>query len=82
MTHHDPVVSDIQRQVKALGAQFDPEVLAATRAIYRPHLDLSSVAAEQIDVPYGPHEPHRLDVYHPVSTPRAVWVCGSKNSSA
>lgn len=87
MTHHDPVVSDIQRQVKALGAQFDPEVLAATRAIYRPHLDLSSVAAEQIDVPYGPHERHRLDVYHPVSTPRAVvvfihgggFVAGDKN---
>lgn len=36
--------AEIARQVRALGAKFDADVLAATRAIYRPHLDLSEVA--------------------------------------
>lgn len=79
--------SDIQRQVLSLGARFDPEVLAATRAIYRPHLDLSEAAVEETDVVYGPHARHRLDVYRPAGAVQALvvfvhgggFVAGDKN---
>ena len=62
------IIAGITNQVRGLGANFDPEVLAATRAIYRPHLDLSEAANEQIDVAYGAHARHRLDVYRPLGT--------------
>jgi acetyl esterase/lipase len=79
--------ANIAQQVRALGAKFDPDVLAATRAIYRPQLDLSEAAEERVDVAYGPHERHRLDVYRPVGAPRAIvvfvhgggFVAGDKN---
>lgn len=79
---------DFAGQVRALGAQFDPQILAATRAIYRQHLDLSESAAEQADVAYGPHARHRLDVYRPTGAPRGVivfihgggFVAGDKNA--
>jgi acetyl esterase/lipase len=74
MATNDTAAAEIQRQVLALGAKFDPDVLAATRAIYRPHLDLSEAPAEQVDVAYGPHARHRLDVYRPDRPPRAVMV--------
>src|SRR5262249_52305199 len=81
------ISEDIARQVRALGTKFDPEVLAATRAIYRPHLDLSGAPREQADVSYGPHARHRLDVYPPAGKPRAAvvfihgggFVAGDKN---
>lgn len=77
----------IAQQVRALGPQFDSDVLAATRAIYRPHLDLTEAAEERVDVPYGPHPRHRLDVYRPPGTCRAIvvfvhgggFVAGDKN---
>lgn len=79
--------ANIARQVRALGAKFDPDVLAATRAIYRPHLDLSEAAEERFDIAYGPHARHRLDVYRPVGACRAIvvfvhgggFVAGDKN---
>lgn len=78
---------NIAEQVRALGATFDPDVLAATRAIYRPRLDMSEAAEERVDVVYGPHERHRLDVYRPAGVPRAIvifvhgggFVAGDKN---
>src|SRR5258706_6028049 len=66
--------ANIAQQVRALGAKFDPDVLAATRAIYRPQLDLSEAADERVDVAYGPHERHRLDVYRAVAAPSAIVV--------
>jgi acetyl esterase/lipase len=79
--------ADIARQVRALGAKFDPEVLAATRAIYRPHLDLGEAPVEQADLAYGAHPRHRLDVYRPAGPARAIvvfvhgggFVAGDKN---
>lgn len=87
MASNDTTVADIQRQVQALGVDFNPEALAATRAIYRPHLDLSEAAVEKVDLAYGPHERHRLDVYLPSRAPRAIvvfihgggFVAGDKN---
>jgi acetyl esterase/lipase len=80
-------VEDFTRQIRALGAKFDPEVLAATRAIYRAHLDLSEAPVERPDLPYGTHARHRLDVYRPSGAARAIvvfvhgggFVAGDKN---
>jgi acetyl esterase/lipase len=87
MNNTNSTAAEIARQILALGAKFDPDVLAATRAIYRPHLDLSEAPAEQADVAYGPHTRHRLDVYRPAGDARAIvvfvhgggFVAGDKN---
>jgi acetyl esterase/lipase len=87
MTDNKSTVDQITRQVAALGAKFDPEVLAATRAVYVPHLDLSTAAGEQTDLGYGSHPRHRLDVYRPHGPPKAIvvffhgggFVAGDKN---
>lgn len=80
--------SAIEMGIRALGAKFDPEVLAATRAIYRPAVNLDEAAHEQIDVSYGSHARHRLDIYAPAGQPRAIvtfihgggFVAGDKNA--
>lgn len=87
MSAAEATVALIAQQVRALGADFDAAALAATRAIYRPHLDLAEAAAERVDVAYGPHARHRLDVYRPAGTPAAIvvfvhgggFVAGDKN---
>ncbi|WP_219214216.1 alpha/beta hydrolase [Variovorax boronicumulans] len=78
---------DMALQVRALGSDFNAEVLAATRAIYRPRVDLAEAAVEAVDVAYGPHERHRLDVYRPGGACEAIvvfvhgggFVAGDKN---
>lgn len=83
----DTTVARIAEQIRALGPNFDAAALAATRAVYRPHLDLSVAAQERIDVAYGPHPRQRLDVYLPAQAPAAVvvfvhgggFVAGDKN---
>lgn len=87
MTSNEKTLAEIVRQVRALGARFDHEVLEATRAIYRPYLDLGEVAVEQADLAYGSHPRHRLDVYRPASDPWVIvvfvhgggFVAGDKN---
>lgn len=80
-------VADIQRQIATFGTEFDGTVLAATRALYTPVLDLTPAASEEKDQAYGPHERHRLDVYRPAGASRATvvyvhgggFVAGDKN---
>lgn len=60
--------------VRALGAEFNPTILEATRAIYRPYLDLTPAPKETLDVSYGLHPRHRLDLYQPAGTSEAVLV--------
>jgi acetyl esterase/lipase len=87
MSAAESTVALIAQQVRALGADFGPAALAATRAIYRPHLDLAEAGEERADVAYGPHARHRLDVYRPTTAPAAVvvfvhgggFVAGDKN---
>jgi acetyl esterase/lipase len=75
------------QQVRALGSIFDAATVAATRAIYRPLIDMAEAAEERVDVVYGPHERHRLDVYRPIGPSRAIvvfvhgggFVAGDKN---
>ena len=86
-TSESTPAANIAKQIRALGAIFDPDVLTATRAIYRPQLDSSQSAEERVDVAYGSHERHRLDVYRPAGTPLAIvvfvhgggFVAGDKN---
>ena len=67
------VAESLQSSVRALGARFDPEVLAATRALYRPHIPAGPGPALG-GISYGPHERHRLDVYLPAGRPQGVLV--------
>lgn len=70
---NDPLVHAIEERVRSLGSDFDPQVLAATQDIYRPHVDPHPVAELQ-DLAYGPHERHRLDVYAPAARPLGILV--------
>lgn len=87
MNAQQDIIADIERQVAAYGTVFDGNVLAATRAIYRPWLDLTPAGLEQPDQAYGPHERHRLDVYRPAGKSRSTvvyvhgggFVAGDKN---
>lgn len=87
MASTEITAADLAGQVRALGPRFDAGVLAATRAIYRPHLDMAEAAAEHADVAYGVHARHRLDLYLPAAAPWAVvvfvhgggFVAGDKN---
>ena len=74
MSTHSQTVSNtiesIQSAVAALGANFNPSVLTATRNIYRPHIPPAGFQGIQCvsDVVWGEHERHTLDVYRPVQT--------------
>lgn len=75
------------RELRPFGARFDPEVLAATRNVYRPHVNLEAAGDESTNLAYGTHERHRLDVYRPQGVCRAIvlfvhgggFVAGDKN---
>lgn len=72
MTSTD-IVSTLRREVSAFGAHFDPDILAATHAIYRPHI-APLRAARMPDQVYGSHERHRLDMYLPEGAAKGVVV--------
>jgi acetyl esterase/lipase len=65
---------EFERALRSMGPRFDHEVLEATRALYRPHLDAAPAGEERVDVGFGPHPRHRLDVYLPASAAKAVVV--------
>ena len=69
-------VTSIRAQIAALGAQFNPDIAAATRALYA---GLIAPPAEKIrtdyDIPYGEHPRQTLDVYSVGgSTPKPVLL--------
>ena len=80
--------ANLEQQVRALGPVFNPEVNQATRAIYRSSLDMAKAGDEELDIAYGEHERHRLDVYRPAGASRGTvvyvhgggFVGGDKNS--
>lgn len=79
--------SELRAAVVGLGSHFDHHVAETTRAIYRNHLDLRPAAIERVDLHYGLHHRHRVDLYAP-DQPRAVvifvhgggFVAGDKNA--
>jgi acetyl esterase/lipase len=66
-------VSEFERRVRALGANFGLSVLEATRNIYREHIALPE-ARETRDISYGPDQRHKLDLYLPYGEVRGVVV--------
>src|ERR1700689_5292754 len=57
--------ASIRGDIRTLGARFDPEVLAATRALFEGRWDLSlpREAQSHTDVAYGPDGRNRNDVF-------------------
>ena len=57
--------ASIGAELRRLGARFDPEVLQATRALYRAAAGELPWAGRPVvqDVAYGPAERHRLDIF-------------------
>jgi len=70
------VEARLREQVAALGAIFNEEVLAATRACYLPHLPAGlppGVRCEQ-DLAYGAAARQRLDLYLPAAEVRGLLL--------
>jgi acetyl esterase/lipase len=70
----------LKDRIAQMGAHFDQEVLRETRGLYEPLLQKAceGVRTRQ-DVPYGPDERQRLDLYAPVQAaglPVLVYVPG------
>ncbi len=64
----------LERKVRALGPVFNAEVNQATRDIYRGAVALAPADDERVDVPYGDHARHRLDVYLPAGKSRGTVI--------
>jgi acetyl esterase/lipase len=65
-----PVLKTLRSRIAAMGPRFDPAILDETRALYQPLLPGPSDSVKvQQDVPYGPGERQRLDVYSSSSAP-------------
>ena len=69
-------MTSIKAQIAELGAQFNPDVLAATRALYaRLIAPPSETIRTDYDIAYGEHARQTLDVYSAGgSTPRSVLL--------
>lgn len=81
--------ASIRGAIRRLGAQFDPEVLAATRALFDGRWDLSLPPEGETytDVAYGPDERNKIDVFTPgrggapflVFVPGGGFIAGDKS---
>ncbi len=75
-----PVLKMLKRRIAAMGPHFDPAILRETRALYQPLLPAASASVKVLqDVPYGPDERQRLDVYAPADAaglPVLLYVPG------
>jgi acetyl esterase/lipase len=58
-------MSDLAAKIRALGTEVNPHTIGATIALCMPlHTGISDAGLQTTrDVPYGPHERHRLDVF-------------------
>jgi acetyl esterase/lipase len=81
-------VADVRRKVAAMGANFDQNILEATRALYAPLIRKSSAGVKiTSDAAYGGDPRQKLDVYQPAETaapvllyiPGGGFVGGDKN---
>ena len=66
-------ISQVRRKVAAMGATFDPDILAATRALYAPLVRKPRVQVTA-DVAYGADPRQKLDVYQPAQAADRVLV--------
>lgn len=67
----DSAAEHVAAEIKKLGRAFNPEVLKATYAIYKPLQERAPKDGVEIakDLAYGPDARHRLDVYMPAQKP-------------
>jgi acetyl esterase/lipase len=70
----------LRRRIAGMGPHFDQAILQETRALYQPLLPPASAGVKvRQDVPYGPGERQRLDVYAPADAaglPVLLYVPG------
>lgn len=59
-------MSDVSARLRALGVDFTPEQIAATRELFAPRVPGPADVGAQVtrDLRYGPSERNRLDVFH------------------
>ncbi|QGP78016.1 alpha/beta hydrolase [Sphingobium sp. CAP-1] len=77
----DVTQASIRHAIAALGVDLGPDVLNQCRALFDAEQSAlqAQVPASAMDIAYGPHERHRLDLYRPAadgSAPILVFVHG------
>jgi acetyl esterase len=81
-------ITSARRKIAAMGANFDEEILGATRALYAPLIGKPSAGVKvTAEVAYGSDPRQKLDVYQPagaaehvlVYIPGGGFVAGDKN---
>ena len=66
---------EVRRKVAAMGPNFDPDILEATRALYAPLIDKPSGPVKvTADIAYGADERQKLDVYQPAAATDRVLI--------
>lgn len=80
---------NIRSEIAAMGANFGPDILERTRALYAPLMQPSPDISAVFDQPYGPHPRQQVDVYMKaaardaavlVYVPGGGFVSGDKRS--
>lgn len=63
--------AEVAAKIRAMGQTFTPEILQATYDIFAPLQERAPKDGVDVvkDQAYGPHERHRLDVFHPTQPP-------------
>jgi acetyl esterase/lipase len=89
-TVQSDIGTELRAKIAALGPTFNPEVLAATRALYQPLVERQSRVKVKVtpDIQYGDDERQKLDVYRGegaqmpvlVYIPGGGFVGGDKNA--
>jgi acetyl esterase/lipase len=79
----------VRMAIAAMGANFNPDILERTRALYAPLMQPSPDVEQTLDLPYGSHERQKVDVYTKptaeaapvlVYAPGGGFVSGDKRS--
>lgn len=76
------VASQVAAEIRKIGRNWNPEVLKATYALYKPLQERAPKDGVDSakDIAYGPHERHRLDIYtakqKPTKAPVVVYFHG------
>jgi acetyl esterase/lipase len=67
-------LAELRRKVAAMGANFDPDILEATRALYAPLIKANGQAKVTADIAYGTDARQKLDVYQPATSSGRVLI--------
>ena len=70
------IQAEIQRVLAAMPVSLDPKYSVETKNLYAPlHAAANEGVTADLDIAYGPHERHKLDVYSVTGTkPRAIVI--------